>query len=62
MSFRALKLSKRAMESTSLLGAFCFTVSASNPFDVDSVALLESFRALKLTLLETFRALKLSKP
>ena len=30
--------------------------------DVDSVALLESFRALKLTLLESFRALKLLKP
>ena len=26
--------------------------------DVDSVAILESFRALKLTLLESFRALK----
>ena len=30
--------------------------------DVDSVAHLESFRALKLTLLESFRALKLLKP
>ena len=30
--------------------------------DVDSVAHLESFRALKVTLLESFRALKLSKP
>ena len=30
--------------------------------DVDSVARLESFRALKLTLLESFRVLKLLKP
>ena len=30
--------------------------------DVDSVARLECFRALKLTLLENFRTLKLSKP
>ena len=30
--------------------------------DVDSVAHLERFRALKLTLLESFRALKLLKP
>ena len=29
---------------------------------LDSVARLESFRALKLTLLESFRALKLLKP
>ena len=44
------------------LARWRFRLGSTHEKDVDSVALLESFRALKLTLLESFRALKLLKP